>query len=147
MVCGAFDIPPSSFYDYLHRKHLVNVQQLHQRSEINRLFTESRSSAGSRTLMSMLRELGHQVGRYRVRRVMRELGLTCKQPGSHAYKTASVERPDIPNRLNRDFTPTTPAVILPTSGQAAAGVIWLRSWTYTVAVLLAGRYQINLTQN
>jgi putative transposase len=132
LVCGAFDIPPSSFYDYLHRKHLVNVQQLHQRSEIKRLFTESRSSAGSRTLMSMLRELGHQVGRYRVRRVMRELGLTCKQPGSHAYKTASVERPDIPNRLNRDFTPTTPNV----SWCGDITYVWAGSrWCYLATVM------------
>lgn len=32
---------------------------------------------------------------------MRELALVSKQPGSHAYKKATVERPDIPNILNR----------------------------------------------
>uniref|UniRef100_UPI001CC14E70 transposase n=1 Tax=Pseudomonas aeruginosa TaxID=287 RepID=UPI001CC14E70 len=35
------------------------------------------------------------IGRFRVRRLMRELGLVSKQPGSHAYKQATVERPDI----------------------------------------------------
>ena len=39
---------------------------------------------------------------------MKELGLICKQPGSYAYKTATVEQPDIPNRLNREFTPGGP---------------------------------------
>ncbi len=43
------------------------------------------------------------MGRYPVRSLMRELNLTCKQPGSHKYKQVTVERPDIPNRLNRDF--------------------------------------------
>ncbi|GAA3538293.1 hypothetical protein GCM10022394_17420 [Zobellella aerophila] len=60
------------------------IQELEAR--INRLFTASRASAGSRTLMLMMREQGHRVGRYRVKSLMKELGLRCKQPGSHAYK-------------------------------------------------------------
>ena len=52
----------------------------------------------------MLREDGVSIGRFRVRRLMRELGLVSKQPGSYVYKQATVERPDIPNRLNREFT-------------------------------------------
>ncbi|MCS7567497.1 IS3 family transposase, partial [Pseudomonas aeruginosa] len=39
---------------------------------------------------------------------MRELGLVSKQPGSHAYKQATVERPDNPNRLNREFATEHP---------------------------------------
>ena len=56
----------------------------------------------------MLREEGVTIGRFRVRRLMRELGLVSKQPGSHAYKQATVERPDIPNRLNREFATEHP---------------------------------------
>lgn len=37
-----------------------------------------------------------------------ELELVSKQPGSHAYKKATVERPDIPNVLNREFDVETP---------------------------------------
>lgn len=39
---------------------------------------------------------------------MRELELVSKQPGSHAYKKATVERPDIPNILNREFDVEAP---------------------------------------
>ena len=128
LVCSVFGIAPSSFYDYLKRKSTLKTQRVRERSEIKRLFTVSRASAGSRTLVLMMREQGHQVGRYRVRSLMKELGLICKQPGSHSYKTATVERPDIPNRLNREFSPGSPinlgVVTLPTSGRAAAGVIW-----------------------
>ncbi len=35
---------------------------------------------------------------------MSEMKLVSKQPGSHAYKKATVERPDIPNVLGREFT-------------------------------------------
>lgn len=40
--------------------------------------------------------------------LMRELALVSKQPGSHAYKKAAVERPDIPNILNREFDVEAP---------------------------------------
>ncbi|EFE7254258.1 IS3 family transposase, partial [Escherichia coli] len=39
---------------------------------------------------------------------MKEQGLISKQPGSHAYKKATVERPDIPNVLDRKFTVAAP---------------------------------------
>ena len=39
---------------------------------------------------------------------MGKWGLVCKQPGPHAYKTATVERPDIPNHLARKFTVERP---------------------------------------
>jgi len=51
----------------------------------------------------MMRNDGFTIGRFKVRRLMHEAGLICKQPGPHAYKQATVERVDIPNRLNREF--------------------------------------------
>jgi len=40
--------------------------------------------------------------------LMRQMNLISKQPGSHAYKKATVERPDIPNVLNREFAVASP---------------------------------------
>ena len=65
---------------------------MQQRSELRRLFKESRGSAGSRALMSMMRELGYQIGRSKVRNLMKEAGLASKQPGAHRYKAAQSER-------------------------------------------------------
>jgi putative transposase len=39
---------------------------------------------------------------------MREMDLISKQPNSHAYKKATVERSDIPNVLDREFNITSP---------------------------------------
>lgn len=58
--------------------------------------------------MLMMQEEGEQIGRFKVRRLMRELELVSKQPGSLAYKKATVERPDIPNVLNREFDVEAP---------------------------------------
>ena len=56
----------------------------------------------------MMQEDGEQIGRFKVRGLMREPELVSKQPGSHAYKRATVERPDIPNILNREFDVPAP---------------------------------------
>jgi putative transposase len=108
MVYKAFDVSRSSYYDYCRRRSVVDVARVALRADVNRLFKKSRSSAGSRMITSMLHEEGIVVGRFKVRRLMNELGLICKQPGPHAYKQAAVERPDIPNRLNREFSVSHP---------------------------------------
>jgi putative transposase len=63
---------------------------------------------------------------------MRELDLVSKQPGSHAYKTATVERLDIPNTLNREFD-------VPAPNQVWCGditYIWAQGkWHYLAVVL------------
>lgn len=58
--------------------------------------------------MSIMRELGHQVSRFRVRRLMKDARQASRQPGSHAYKVARAERPDIPNLLARKFAVPQP---------------------------------------
>lgn len=78
------------------------------RSRVHELFIESRSSAGSRSIVGMMREQGIAIGRFKVSRLMVELGLICKQPGSHTYKRATAGRVDIPNRLNRQFVVEAP---------------------------------------
>jgi len=108
MVCNAFDISRSSYYEYRHRRNHVDVERMALRAQVSRLFTKSRSSAGSRTIKGLLSEEGTVVGRFKVRRLMSELGLICKQPGPHAYKQATVERPDIPNHLDREFAVEQP---------------------------------------
>ncbi len=51
--------------------------------------------------MSMMRELGYQIGRFKVRNLMKEAGLVSKQPSAHRYQVAQSERPDIPDLLAR----------------------------------------------
>ncbi|WP_079867391.1 IS3-like element IS222 family transposase, partial [Pseudomonas aeruginosa] len=119
---------------YVHRlrRRRVDARRVALRSQVNQLFSQSRGSAGSRSILGMLREEGVTIGRFRVRRLMRELGLVSKQPGSHAYKQATVERPDIPNRLNREFATEHP-------NQVWCGditYVWAQGrWHYLAAVL------------
>src|SRR5690606_34421273 len=130
VVCSAFGVVRSCFYVYRLRRCRVDACRVALRSQVNQLFNQSRGSAGRRSILGMLREAGVSIGRFRVRRLMREFGLVSKQPGSHAYKQATVERPDIPNPLNREFNTERP-------NQAWRGdiaYIWSRRWHYLAAV-------------
>ena len=102
-LCEVFEVTRSTYYAHRLRRLTPSVERIRLRSRVNELFTQSRSAAGSRSIVSMMQEDGEQIGRFKVRGLMRELGLISKQPGSHAYKKATVERPDIPNTLNREF--------------------------------------------
>ncbi|WP_279496574.1 IS3 family transposase [Aeromonas veronii] len=132
LVCCAFDVPTSCFYDYLARRRTINRERMQQRFELRRLFKASRNSAGSRALMSMMRELGYQIGRFKVRNLMKEAGLVSKQPGAHRYQVARSERPDIPNLLAREFDVQQP-------NQVWCGditYVWAGGrWHYLAAVL------------
>lgn len=132
MVCSAFDVARSCYYVHRLRRRRVDARRVALRSQVNQLFSQSRGSAGSRSILGMLREEGVTIGRFRVRRLMRELGQVSKQSGSHAYKQATVERPDIPNRLNREFATEHP-------NQVWCGditYVWAQGrWHYLAAVL------------
>ncbi|MDO9625359.1 MAG: IS3 family transposase [Pseudomonas sp.] len=107
-LCKVFEVNRSCYYAHRLRRRTPDVERLRLRSRVSELFSQSRHAAGSRSILSMMKEGGEQLGRFKVRRLMRELDLVSKQPGSHAYKRATVERLDIPNTLNRQFDVLAP---------------------------------------
>lgn len=118
----------SSYYDYQQRKKTVNVERLRLRAIATQIHRQSRGAAGSRTILTQMKGQGEKLGRYKVRRLMKEADLVSKQPGPPAYKVATQERPDIPNHLNREFTVSAP------------NQVWCGDITY----IWAGRYWIYL---
>lgn len=75
---------------------------------VNELFTQSRSAAGRRSIMLMIKEYGMHIGRFKVCKLMRGMSLISKQPGSHAQKKANEKRPDIPDVLDWEFVVVSP---------------------------------------
>ena len=138
MVCSVFDVPRSSFYDFKQRETSIKLEEVQLRSTINELFSLSRGAAGSRTLMAMLKDADLPVGVSKVRRIMRDLELVCKQPGPHSHKLTTVERVDIPNILNREFDVDGPNQIW----YGDISYIWTgNKWSYLAVIidLFAGR--------
>jgi putative transposase len=132
LVCKLFDVARSSYYGHRDRKPEIDVERIRLRSRVNEIFTRSRSSAGSRTIKDVLRTEGTVIGRFKVRSLMREVGLISKQPGQHRYKKATEERVDIPNRLNREFDVLKPDTVW--CGDIT--YIWAQGrWHYLAVVL------------
>ena len=86
---------------------MIDIERLRQRAKLQELFEGSRRSAGSRTLVLQMNDAGFPMGRFKVRRLMKESSLISRQPG-HRYKRTGQARVDIPNRLDRQFNVTTP---------------------------------------
>ena len=126
------DVPRSCFYDYRRRCKQVDADRLKLKVSVSAAFKASRCAAGSRTIKAMLNGQGIEIGRFKVSRLMEELGLTCKQPGGHTYKRATVEHQYVPNRLNRQFNVTA-------SNKAWCGditYIWAGTrWVYLAVVM------------
>jgi putative transposase len=115
------------------KRRYPNAERVVLRSRVNELLTQSRSDAGSRSIMLMMKEDGMQIGRFKVRRLMREMNLISKQLGSHAYKKATVERPEIPNVLDREFNITSPNKVW--CGDIT--YVWAEGrWHYLAAVIV-----------
>ncbi|CAA6826801.1 MAG: Mobile element protein [uncultured Thiotrichaceae bacterium] len=99
---------------------------------MKQLFNESRQAAGSRTLCRTLQHQGETIGRYKVRRLMREMGLESKQPGKHRYKPAVKPSDIADNILNRRFNVSKPNEVW--CGDVT--YIWAgSSWLYLALVI------------
>ncbi|OPD66365.1 transcriptional regulator, partial [Pseudomonas aeruginosa] len=51
MVCSAFDVARSCYYVHRLRRRRVDARRVALRSQVNQLFSQSRGSAGSRSIL------------------------------------------------------------------------------------------------
>ena len=74
-LCSIFEVPRSTYYDYRNRKRKIDSERIRLRIKVAEIFNISRQSAGSRTIVDKMREEGESIGRFKVRRLMKEAGL------------------------------------------------------------------------
>ena len=103
-----FDFRKSTYFDKLKASKLKKHKEINIKDKIVELFGSSGNSAGSRTLRTQLANSDYQLGLFKIRRMMRELGLVSRQPGRHTYKTVEQPHTEIPNILNRKFDVAAP---------------------------------------
>jgi putative transposase len=131
-ILEVFEMKRSSHNYYRQQKNKIKPDEERVKSKIKQLFDESRQAAGSRTLSRTLQNKGEKIGRFKVRRFMREMELESKQPGKHRYKPATKPSDIADNILNRQFTVSK-------SNQVWCGdVTYIRvgsSWLYLALVI------------
>jgi transposase InsO family protein len=126
----------SGFYDYLDRYSPGGDNRPHEaalRSRIKQIFDLSRASYGSRRIAKELNNDGRKIGRYKVRRIMRQMGLKAKTPkrfklttnSRHSFAVAA-------NVLNRNFDVDTPNKVW----TADISYVWsYEGWLYLATVM------------
>lgn len=134
VLCTAVGVSRSAYYAWCRgmpsQRELENQRVL---AEIRAIHVEHRERYGSPRVLAELRDRGHDVGKHRVARLMRENGLRARPRRRFRRTTESGHRlPVAPNLLARCFTATAP-------NQAWVGditYIWTaEGWSY-LAVLL-----------
>lgn len=100
---SAIGVVAGNYYERRKRQHQISAKRRFLRARVKHLSDKSRQSAGTRTLVEMLRDKGIVTDRFKVGRLMKELGFMSWQPVKHACKNTQIERPDIPNSPYRLF--------------------------------------------
>lgn len=105
LMCRVLGVSPSAYYASLCRP-TSKRQQANEglRPVIKQVFLECRAVYGSPRMTSELRSLGHQVGRHRVARLMRQMGLSARFKRRYRRTTNSEHGlPVAENHLDRRF--------------------------------------------
>jgi transposase InsO family protein len=134
VLCEAVGVSRSAYYAWRCSKPSAR-QQANERvlAEIRAIHVENEARYGSPRMLDELRDRGHEIGKHRVARLMRENGLWARVRRRFRHTTDSRHKlPIAPNLLGQRFTATAP-------NQAWVGditYIWTaEGWCY-LAVLI-----------
>lgn len=135
ILCSVMRVSRSGFYDYLDRHASENNRKDDPdlTSRIKGIFKQSKGSYGSRRMVKQLRNEGYPIGRYKVRRIMRQLGLKAKTPKRFKLTTDSKHSfPVAPNILNRKFDVAAPNKVW----TADISYVWtFEGWLYLAVIM------------
>jgi putative transposase len=134
MMCRVFEVKPSGYYAWLGRGVSRRAQQNQAlKHQIIEIHTDSDGTYGSPRVRDELIDQGHGVGRHRIARLMRELGLRgCPQKRYRVTTQSHHGFAVAPNRLEREFVPPAP------NRCWAADITYIRTgegWLYLAVVL------------
>lgn len=110
LMSHVLDVSRSGYYDWLTRRPSVRSSEDERlKIEIRTAHQRSRETYGPRRLQPELAANGVQVGRDRITRLRRSMGLYCRQRRRFKVTTNSRHNlPVAPNLLNQTFEPTAP---------------------------------------
>lgn len=134
LLCRVIGVKHSSYYDWRKRGgKVIPAEALQLRRRMKELFRASRGSLGSRMMMENLNDEGFNIGRYRVRMLMKSMGLVVKRKRKYKITTDSKHNhPIAENILDRQFYPTSPNQVWATD----ITYLWTQEgWLYLAVVI------------
>lgn len=136
-LCQAFVVSPSGYYDWCCRQTCASEraqenQQL--KEQIRDIHKTSRGTYGAPRIQQVLRQQGHNHGRNRLHRLMKEEQICGRQKRRYRVKTtdSSHDQPVAPNRLAKLPAPARPNEIW------VADITYIstaQGWVYLAAIL------------
>src|SRR5215468_2447787 len=137
LLCQVLDVSPSGYYDWQKRHQTPSARARQNQSlsqQIKTIHAQSRQTYGSPRVTDQLRKDGHQHGRNRIARLMKEQGLYGRQKRRYRVQTtdSNHDQPIAPNRLAQAPKPTAPNQIW------VADITYIRTsqgWLYLAAIL------------
>jgi putative transposase len=136
LLCRVMKVSRSGFYNYLEyfpTRAQVDPAQRALEERIKTVFKQSKDTYGSRRIVKKLKSQGHDIGRYRVRKLMRKLSLKAKTPKRYKVTTDSKHSyPVAPNLVDRQFSIDAPDKVW------ATDITYLQTmegWSYLAVVM------------
>jgi transposase InsO family protein len=133
-MCRLMSVSVSGYRSFVKRQSQEPLERRNALSDnVVSIFTKSRKTYGTRRVQAALRDQGQNVGRHRLRRVMRDLGLISRPKRTHHKTTDSNHTYPVPqNLLNQNFKTDKPNQVWVTD------ITFLRTlegWLYLVVIL------------
>ena len=129
------EVGTSAYYAWCNAATNGNKKQEDQElaDKVRQIFTDNKHSFGSRRLSDRLKKQGFAVGRFKTRRIMRELNLKVRYPKRFKVTTDSNHNETIsPNLLDRQFQVAKPNQVWTTD----ITYVWtLQGWLYVAVVI------------
>ena len=135
VLCRVMGVSASAYYAWCQAKCAgVDIRQdQYLADKVRQIFVENKCSLGSRRLSDRLKKQGIAIGRFKTRRIMRDLELQVRYPKRIKVTTDSNHSEVIsPNRLDRQFQVTKPNQVWTTD----ITYVWtLQGWLYVAVVI------------
>ena len=121
-----------SVYYASRRPKPINIDDIKLRAAMKTIHHQMNATYGTRRMQIELNEMGYKIGRFRVRRMMKQLNLVAKCPKQHRYPTGGKPSAVASNSLNRQFNPEQP------NAHWAGDITYIRTgqgWLYLAVVV------------
>jgi transposase InsO family protein len=123
----------SAYYDWLANQENIEQEEYALDTALKELFKASKNTYGSRRLAKELSKSIGPIGRYKISRLMKELGLQARYPKRFRTTTDSNHHLQVaPNILDRNFNVEAPNKVWTTD----ITYVWtLQGWIYVAVVM------------
>jgi putative transposase len=106
-ICRNLKLQHSGYYRRSVQKP-IDTEGVMLKAKVQQIHHEMHATYGSRRMFAELNAQGYVLGRYKVRRVMKNLSLKAKRLKQHRYPSIGQVSSIAPNTLNRQFKPAQP---------------------------------------